>query len=171
MPLVFVYGTLMRAGANHNVLQRLGCTFLGEATTLEPRTLVDLGPYPALLPLRDGAPPPTTRIEGEVWEIDDRSLRELDAFEGYPELYTRERVALRVAGPEAREVDAFVYVLARRPPARARVIATGRYAAAGMPLPDGAASDQFEANEARSNDESAAGARSRGSAGAGKMRS
>ena len=106
------------------------------------------GPTLPSFRLRDGAPSPATRIEGEVWEIDDSALRELDAFEGYPELYTRERIALRVAEPEARDVDAFVYVLARRPPARARVIATGRYAAAGTALPEGAAPDQFEANEA-----------------------
>ncbi|MCW5831892.1 MAG: gamma-glutamylcyclotransferase [Labilithrix sp.] len=160
MPLVFVYGTLMRAGANHSVLARLGGTFAGYATTREPWTLVDLGPYPALVRARDGAPAATTRVTGEVWTIDDRALRELDAFEGCPELYTRERIAVLVestsdderTGDDARrggaparrdltprDVRAFVYLLAGRPPASARVIASGRYTAAGTPLPDGAA--------------------------------
>jgi gamma-glutamylaminecyclotransferase len=147
MPLVFVYGTLMRAGANHSVLLRLGCRFASAATTREPRTLVDLGPYPALLPLRAGTPEPTTCIEGEIWEIDDSALRELDAFEGCPELYTRERIALVTpddARSKRREVEAFVYVLARRPPAHARVITTGRYGVAGVALPEGAAPEQFD---------------------------
>lgn len=142
MPLVFVYGTLMRAGANHPVLLRLGCSFVGGARTREPRTLVDLGPYPALLPADRAASRPTTCIEGELWEIDDEALRELDAFEGSPELYTRERIALVTAEGEA--LEAFVYALARRPPAHARVITTGRYAAPGTALPSGAAPEQFE---------------------------
>jgi gamma-glutamylaminecyclotransferase len=147
MPLLFVYGTLMRAGANHPVLVRLGCRFSGEAATCEPRTLVDLGPYPALLPIRPGAPAPPTPVRGEVWEIDADALRELDAFEGCPDLYVRERIALvmreRTAEPE-REVEAFTYVLARRPPANARVITTGHYASAGTALPEGAAPEQIE---------------------------
>lgn len=167
MPLVFVYGTLMRAGANHSVLQRLGCTFAGHATTREGWTLVDLGPYPALLPAREGAP--TARVFGEVWQIDDHAIRELDAFEGCPELYTRERIALVMASAEddggttsdpettgdasrpgaahthlaARSVTAFAYVLAGRPPSSARVIVGGRYAAPGTALPHGALPEQL----------------------------
>ncbi len=142
MPLVFVYGTLMRAGANHSVLTRLGCTFVSTARTREPRTLVDLGPYPALLPVARSSAPPTTCIEGEVWEIDDSALRELDAFEGCPELYVRERIAL--ASAHAEELEAFVYTLARRPPAHARAIASGRYVTPGTALPDGAMPEQLE---------------------------
>jgi len=141
MPLVFVYGTLMRAGANHAVLARLGSTFRCAARTRERRTLVDLGPYPALLPVRRAARPPATCIEGEVWEIDDDALRELDAFEGCPELYTRERIGLVSADGE--ELEVFVYTLAIRPPRHARVIASGRYAAAGTTLPEGASPEQL----------------------------
>jgi gamma-glutamylcyclotransferase (GGCT)/AIG2-like uncharacterized protein YtfP len=142
VPLVFVYGTLMRAGANHAVLLRLGGTFAFEASTVEPRGLVDLGPYPALLPSLDSSAD-AVRVHGEVWEIDDRALRELDAFEGCPDLYVRERV--RVAPSDGSEaIEAFTYVLARRPPRSARIIPTGRYRATGIPLPTGAAPEQFE---------------------------
>jgi gamma-glutamylcyclotransferase (GGCT)/AIG2-like uncharacterized protein YtfP len=148
MPLVFVYGTLMRAGANHAVLDRLDARFVATATTREPRLLVDLGPYPALLPASRDAQPATARVSGEVWELDDSALRELDAFEGYPDLYTRERVALltdAASDDEAgRELEAFVYVLARRPPAHARVISSGRYDAMGTVLPEGATPEQIE---------------------------
>ena len=146
MPLVFVYGTLMRAGANHAVLARLGCSFVARARTLEPRVLVDLGPYPALLPARhERSPAPTTCVEGELWAIEETALHALDAFEGCPELYRRDRIALVTADGE--EVEAFVYALARRPPAHARVIATGRYAAPGSPLPNGAQPGQIEPDE------------------------
>jgi gamma-glutamylcyclotransferase (GGCT)/AIG2-like uncharacterized protein YtfP len=147
MPLVFVYGTLMRAGANHAVLVRLGCTFVGNAVTREARTLVDLGPYPALLPL--GARAPVALVHGEVWEIDDHALRELDAFEGCPELYMRERIALAMLAmnEDRRALEAFVYVLAQRPPARARVIGDGRYSAAGTLLPHGATPDQIASEQ------------------------
>jgi gamma-glutamylaminecyclotransferase len=145
MPLVFVYGTLMRAGANHAVLERLGSAFVGAAFTRDPRTLVDLGPYPALLPESDA---PSAPVHGEVWELDDSALRELDAFEGCPELYVRERIAVRMDAGDERE--AFVYVFARRPPARAQILTTGRYSAAGTRLPHGASPAQIEAkNEAR----------------------
>ncbi len=138
MPLVFVYGTLMRAGANHRVLARLGGRFVDEARTAEPRTLVDLGPYPALLPT---TAPATTCVIGEVWEVDDSALRELDAFEGVPDLYTRERLAI-VTDSETRE--AFTYVFARRLPKGARPIESGRYAAPGTALPTGASPAQIE---------------------------
>lgn len=141
MPLVFVYGTLMRAGANHAVLQRLGARFLGDATTREPRTLVDLGPYPALLP-HAATPSSASVVSGELWELDDTRLCELDAFEGYPDLYGRERITVDLAANASHE--AFVYVLARRPPAHAVVIATGRYATSGTVLPEGATPEQIE---------------------------
>jgi gamma-glutamylcyclotransferase (GGCT)/AIG2-like uncharacterized protein YtfP len=140
MPLVFVYGTLMRGGANHDVLRRLGGSFVTAATTRSPRTLVDLGPYPALLALgsREDAAP----VTGEVWEITDAALRELDAFEGVPDLYLRERLTVGSAG-RGDAIEAFVYVLAGSPPPHARVIPTGRYGRAGTALPDGAKPEQL----------------------------
>jgi gamma-glutamylcyclotransferase (GGCT)/AIG2-like uncharacterized protein YtfP len=130
--LVFVYGTLMRGAANHGVLVRLGARCEGEARTREPRTLVDLGPYPALLPAdeRDRTP-----VEGELYRVDEAAIGELDAFEGCPTLYRREAIAV-VAGRAEREAE--TYVLARRAPAHARVLATGRYDRAGRALDEGA---------------------------------
>lgn len=137
---VFVYGTLMRSGANHPVLLRLGAVFVGEAETVEPRMLVDLGPYPALLPIGSQVELRCT-VHGELYEIPDASLAALDAFEGTPHLYARERLRLR---SPAGERDAFAYVLARRPPRTAEVIASGRYSVAGTALPDGAKLEQVE---------------------------
>jgi gamma-glutamylcyclotransferase (GGCT)/AIG2-like uncharacterized protein YtfP len=134
MPFVFVYGTLMRHGANHHVLRRLGGRFVTTAQTREPRVLVDLGPYPALLPESAAA---TVPVFGEVWELDPSALEPLDEFEGCPDLYTRERIAL--VDPAGSEIEAFTYVIAGPLPKAARVIETGRYTAGGTVLPDGAA--------------------------------
>ena len=46
-----------------------------------------MGNFPALITTA------TTRtIEGDVWEITQDTLDRLDAYEGYPHLYTRETV-------------------------------------------------------------------------------
>jgi gamma-glutamylcyclotransferase (GGCT)/AIG2-like uncharacterized protein YtfP len=135
MTHVFVYGTLMRGGANHAVLLRLGARYLAAARTKTGRVLVDLGPYPALLPsdrLRDELAP---NVHGELYVLDDASLPSLDAFEGCPSLYARERIDLVVDGGA---IEAWVYVLARDVPKRARVVATGRYESGGVVLEDGA---------------------------------
>jgi gamma-glutamylaminecyclotransferase len=129
MPLVFLYGTLKRGGANHDVLERLDGRLVGPATTRDRWILVDLGPFPALLPR---TPEAETPVHGELWEIDDSALRELDAFEGCPRLYTRERIALL---HDTREVEAFVYVYARPRPGAARVVVNGRYDQVGTALP------------------------------------
>lgn len=136
MAHVFVYGTLLRGGANHALLRELGARFLREARTAEPFTLVDLGPYPAMLP-RD-ARRDTVPVSGELYEIPDASLAALDEFEGAPDLYTRETIALE------GDATAFTYVFARRVPTRARVIADGRYASEGAVLEEGAKASQVE---------------------------
>jgi gamma-glutamylcyclotransferase (GGCT)/AIG2-like uncharacterized protein YtfP len=139
MAHVFVYGTFLRGGANHAFFLGLGSRFVRVALTEEPRTLVDLGPYPALLP-RDVARD-ATRVHGEVYEMPDASLAELDAFEGTPDLYRRETIALDGG------TSAFTYVFARALPKRARVIADGRYASAGTLLEEGAKASQVEGGD------------------------
>ncbi len=137
MPLVFVYGTFLRGRANSGVLARLGAAFVASARTVEPRALVDLGPYPALVDADAAdAPTPTGPVFGELWEVAESSLAPLDAFEGCPELFKRQSVSIE-RDDGARE-DAFVYVFARHVPRRARVISSGRYEATGVALPEGA---------------------------------
>ncbi len=83
---LFVYGSLLSGEGNHG---RLGASrLIGEART-EPRyTLVSLGAFPALL---GGG---TTSVAGEVYDVDADTLVALDAFEGHPRFYRRERVVL-----------------------------------------------------------------------------
>lgn len=147
---VFVYGTLMHEQPNHRVLVELGARRVGAARTLAPRTLIDLGPYPALLPadvsLHDATP---CRVEGELYAIDATNMSALDAFEGCPDLYRRERIAVEQDGPEpGAEAEAWTYVLARTPPRDAVHVTTGRYAGGGIVL-------RVDAREADTLDKSA----------------
>ncbi len=109
---LFVYGTLLRGEDNHGQVR--GARFITEARTEACYRLVEMGGYPALLEAGD------TAIAGEIYEVDDALLADLDAFEDVPELY--ERKPLRLVGHEAEG-----YVM-RAERARGRpVIASGDY--------------------------------------------
>ena len=77
--------------SNHPVLGN-GARLLGSARTAARYHLVDLGPYPALVEVPDehGG----CAVSGELYEIDARTLRRLDRFEGHPDLYRRAPVEL-----------------------------------------------------------------------------
>lgn len=130
---VFVYGTLMREHVNHRVLVELDAERIGDAFTTTTRTLVDLGPYPALLPADAARDAGASRVAGEIYDLDDTKVDALDAFEGCPDLYTRERVALEETST-GTVTEAWTYVLARDLPAQAVVVTTGRYSGGGVVL-------------------------------------
>jgi len=88
---LFVYGTLMRAGANHTLLA--GARFEGAASTAPGFALVDLGAYPGMV--RGGA----AAVAGELFEVDRAILARLDRFEGHPRLFRRARVPLADGRP------------------------------------------------------------------------
>jgi gamma-glutamylaminecyclotransferase len=78
---LFVYGTLRRGEPGHALLN--GAPLLGEARTEPEFTLLDLGEYPAIV--AGGR----TAIAGELYEVEEALLRELDRYEDVPELYLR----------------------------------------------------------------------------------
>jgi gamma-glutamylaminecyclotransferase len=84
--LLFVYGTLMRGEPAHALLG--DSIYLGEARTVPGFTLVDLGPYPALLRLGQGT------AWGELYELPTVLLGTLDDYEDCPALYRREEIVL-----------------------------------------------------------------------------
>ena len=89
--LVFVYGSLLRGLHNHHLLctARLACS---PARTAAPGfVLVDSSNgYPfALAAGRARASDAQTVLLGEVYEVDDRTLAQLDALEGHPDWYRR----------------------------------------------------------------------------------
>lgn len=79
--LLFVYGTLKRGQPNHGQLR--GARWEGEAT-LEGACLFDLGPFPMAI-AGEG------QIQGELYALPSEGLTALDAFEGVPRLYERQR--------------------------------------------------------------------------------
>jgi gamma-glutamylaminecyclotransferase len=89
MTRVFVYGTLKRHGGNHRFLA--GQEFLGEAQTVGGHVLYSLGDYPGMVRSTDS----TQSVIGEVWNVTDACLAELDALEGIDEgLYARKPIKL-----------------------------------------------------------------------------
>lgn len=103
--LVFVYGTLKRGGSNHGRLS--GQTYVGNARTDQGATLYSLGNwqdgrggaggYPGLV----YSPMDTSGVTGELWYVDNTTLKCLDELEGVVEgLYIRENAVL-VEWPES----------------------------------------------------------------------
>lgn len=72
--LVFVYGTLRRGALRSMPDLFPGAKFVGRANVAG--TLYDLGPHPGLL-----LDEPTSSVVGELYEIGDETLRELDEIE------------------------------------------------------------------------------------------
>lgn len=72
---VFVYGTLMKGGYNHYLLELYDSKLISEATTTEKFTMISMGSFPALLSNGE------TTIHGEVYSIDERTLSMLDELE------------------------------------------------------------------------------------------
>jgi len=87
--LVFVYGTLRR-GSAHSMSNRFPeSKFITQASARG--RLYDLGPYPGLVV--DGS---SSLVAGEVYEVDDETLKQIDGFEASSN-YRRREVELSPA--------------------------------------------------------------------------
>lgn len=96
---LFVYGSLLQGEAAHFRLR--GARLIAQARTEAAFTLIDMGPYPALVEAGD------TAVVGEIYLVDEALLAELDEYEEAPAVYQRR--ALRV-----EEHDVVTYVLPER---------------------------------------------------------
>jgi gamma-glutamylcyclotransferase (GGCT)/AIG2-like uncharacterized protein YtfP len=72
---LFVYGTLKRGERRHQFLA--GQEFVAVVHTRPLYRLFNLGEYPGLVGRENGLP-----IEGELWDVDDDCLKQLDQVEG-----------------------------------------------------------------------------------------
>ena len=84
--LVFVYGTLRRGGARAMTIRFPNSKFIADARVIG--SLYDLGAYPGLL-LNES----NSLVLGEVYEVDDEILNELDDFEA-SSYYLRKQVEI-----------------------------------------------------------------------------
>jgi len=99
MHFVFVYGTLKRGFGNHALLS--GARFVGRARTKHKYALYESG-IPFLYPYES-----VSFIKGEVYEVDDITLDSLDALEGHPFWYRREKAPVIL--DNGKEVEAWIY--------------------------------------------------------------
>ena len=84
--LIFVYGSLRSGSARAMSVRFPGSKFIADATV--GGSLYDLGAYPGLL-LNDS----NSLVVGEVYEVDDDILKELDEFEASSS-YRRKQVEI-----------------------------------------------------------------------------
>lgn len=104
--MVFVYGSLKRGFRNHHVMNQSAGRCAGTAVlTGYGLHSVYSGAFPGIV-RRDNR----YKVHGELFSIPAERLPRMDAFEGVPSLYTRERVRVRSG---KRKFWAWVYVFAR----------------------------------------------------------
>jgi len=101
MERVFTYGTLMKG-------QRVYGTF-GDMKSfcdgiLNGYGLYEAGTYPAAVPVKDFC------VYGEIYEVNEETLKRLDEYEGEGFLYLRKRLPIET---ETGTVEAWVYVYNR----------------------------------------------------------
>jgi gamma-glutamylaminecyclotransferase len=85
---LFVFGTLKRGEKNHHLMT--GAWFLWPATTAANYRLYELGEYPGLVRDEENG----LAISGELYQVSECLLEELDDFEGVPDLFVRQPIAI-----------------------------------------------------------------------------
>src|SRR5688572_15780893 len=93
---LFVYGTLMKGEHHHD--QLAGAEFLGTAETAASYELVQIDYYPALI---QGG---TSKVIGELYRVDEATLKRLDELEEVPHYYVREPITLA----DGRQVETYL---------------------------------------------------------------
>ena len=101
---IFIYGSLRRGNAGAMDLRFPDAKFIGNAHV--SGSLYDLGAYPGLLLDESKSP-----IAGEVYEVNDKTLSELDDFEASSD-YLRKQVDI---SSDTGKLKGWVYVPAGGP--------------------------------------------------------
>jgi gamma-glutamylcyclotransferase (GGCT)/AIG2-like uncharacterized protein YtfP len=84
--IFFVYGTLKRRMKNHGIIEKLKGKFISEAISTYKFPMFDLGnPFPYLQNTKGKG----KIINGELFEIPKNKIKDLDYFEGVPDLYKK----------------------------------------------------------------------------------
>ncbi len=112
MQRVFVYGTLKR-GFYYHETGLAGRTCLGLGRTQEAFPLIIGGPWYS--PILLDEPGDGLRVLGEVYEVDEEDLANLDRLEGthLPQGYTRKEITAALE-PEGEAFQAWTYFKERR---------------------------------------------------------
>ena len=86
--LLFVYGTLKTGQENNHLLA--GSEFVREAQTMPLYRLYGIDWHPGLLVDQANG----VSVHGEIWAVDDETLARLDEYEGCPNYFKRDYVAI-----------------------------------------------------------------------------
>lgn len=108
---VFVYGTLRKELGNHYFLQ--DSVFLGNAITDRSYVMLEssLGrSIPYVVKPNKLTKDLTTFVHGEVYEVDNLTLANLDRLEGHPGWYKREYVDVFISG-DTKPTKAMIYFM------------------------------------------------------------
>ena len=101
MKNVFVYGTLMRGERAARMLSE--GNYKGEYV-LKDYAMYDLGPFPGI------KEKPGEKVLGEVFEVSDSVIPQLDAYEGEGDLYKRIPVSVESDKQSLEDVLVYVYL-------------------------------------------------------------
>tara|TARA_Y100000589_G_C27009597_1_gene570280 strand:+ start:54 stop:467 length:414 start_codon:yes stop_codon:yes gene_type:complete len=124
----FAYGTLKRNRSNHDLLT--GSRFIGKGVTAQKYGFY-LGPDEQSL---KGSNIPylfkeprkgdqAVRVYGEVWEVNEFTLNQLDQFEGHPNWYQRAETSVKLNSGE--NISSSLYTMPGQPDSHLRVITSG----------------------------------------------
>jgi gamma-glutamylaminecyclotransferase len=78
---IVVYGSLRKGLGNHRLLE--GSPFLGNVLTDPSYTMIHMGGFPGVIAQGN------TAIRGEMYEVDQETLQDLDRLESHPNWYCR----------------------------------------------------------------------------------
>lgn len=97
----FCYGTLKQGFSSHDLLTRHDAKFLGEARTNSNYHMHNLGWFPGVI-FNDEV---EGGVVGELYEINDKCLKDLDIYEGHPTLFRRQKIELE----DGTQAIAYIY--------------------------------------------------------------
>ncbi len=113
---LFVYGTLMTGMKNHSKISHL--KFIENGITRDKFYMASLtcSSYPIISNEKINFQQQLSEIKGEIYEIDEKTLKSLDDFEGHPEYYTRKLINIIMESTDEFElsVDAFCYIMSNQ---------------------------------------------------------
>ena len=111
---LFTYGTLKKGFSNHHLLE--GAQFLGPAKTLEKYSMYESGiPF-----VFKGEA--VSHIYGELYRVDELTLKKVDRLEGHPGWYRREEIQVLTA--EGSNGTAWLYFYQEK---SGKLVQSGRY--------------------------------------------
>nr|XP_023030271.1 putative gamma-glutamylcyclotransferase CG2811 isoform X1 [Leptinotarsa decemlineata]XP_023030272.1 putative gamma-glutamylcyclotransferase CG2811 isoform X1 [Leptinotarsa decemlineata] len=109
---VFVYGTLKKGEPNHFWFSKSSegfCKYLCDAKTKEKFPLIIATEYN--IPFLLHSPGNGYQVKGEVYEVDDKVMADLDDLEGYPGFYARDIYdVIPLDGPEST-MKVWIYLI------------------------------------------------------------